>query len=387
MQSDASRGTISRSGAVQSDAVRGSTSRTGGAQAGSTRDAGRVGSNDRVIRDSRTASGNGRQGIGNGARGSTLGDRPVIGDDRRSTYGNDRRVIGNRSTLSRPDWRPNYHSARWDRNVWYPRYWWRPPVRVYSPSYLRIHWPRIHVQIDWPWLVRYERDWAPVYRYRQTYRIEAGYGDRRDWTNVQVETVYSHQVRYADGDRASIEVRIDRIEIYDGDRFLGYVDRLPENMSRIDATVYRNGEVEFDQDIFLLGDPYVGFEVIATRPYDGWVMDDYRADDGYRAGSVDLGRNRVDPIRRSRFFDPESYSPMVPISLLPDRDGWLWDYGSEALSARVDDYDYYYGSGSARGAAPAYDSEPLTQEDSWSFDTRLGSELQFNRQSTIQRVR
>ncbi len=363
---------------------------------------------DRSVRDGRIPSGQGREA--GGGRVAVGSERPVIGSDRtvrdsRSTVGRDRpvidggrqvigrersvnpydnrRVVGGRSVLTRPDWRPTYHAARWDRTVWYPRYWWRPPVRVYTPTYLRVHWPRIHVHIEWPWLIRYERAWAPVYRYRQTYRIEVGWGSRRDWSNIEVETVYSHRVRYATDDRASIAIRIERVEIYDDGRYLGYVDRLPDNLSRIDATVYRDGAVEFDQDIFLMGDPFVGFEIIATRPYDGWVMDDYRVEDGYRAGAVDLGRNRVEPIRRSRFFDPEGYGAMVPVSLLPDRDGWLWDYGVEALSARTDDYDAYYGGRSDR----AWNGEPLTQEDTWSFDTRGGAELRFDRRSSIQRVR
>jgi hypothetical protein len=235
-------------------------------------------------------------------------------------------------------------------------------------------------------MLRFERSWAPRYRYRQVIRVEVNRGGRRDWSNIEVETFYRHSVRRATADYAEIDIEIERVELYDGDAFLGYVDSLPGDLRRIQATVYRNGEVRFDREVQLLGDPYAGFEIVSTRHYGGdWVYDDYRAEDGYRAGRVDLGRHRVDSIRRSRLFDPYEFSGAPPVSLLPDQDGWLWDYGVDALSAGYDDYDYYYGGNAAapRGTTLDY---PAQYSDEWSYQTRDGADLRYERDSAIQRV-
>jgi hypothetical protein len=293
-------------------------------------------------------------------------------------------VFGDRSRLVRRDIR----SIITDRTHVVPRYRYRPYVNVWSRPVIRSYWPLIHVHLDWPWLVRYERHWAPRYRYRQVIRVEVYHDGRRDWSNVEVETYYRHSVRRATADWAEIDIEIDQIDVYDGNRYLGYVDRLPGDLKKIRATVYRNGDIRFDREVFLVGDPFVGFEVISTRHYDGWAQDNYRPDDGYRAGRVDLGRHRVQPIRRSRLWDPYRYTGVVPVSLLPDQQGWLWDYGVEALSAVYDDYDYYYGgTGAVAPRGPSEDPGLLYGADEWSYKTRDGADVRYERESNLERVR
>ncbi len=319
----------------------------------------------------------GRPGAGavrNGAEGRTS---RVIGSRNGSV------VPGTRSTLRRDRLR----SAVRDRTRVLPRYRYRPYVNVWSRPIIRARWPLIHVHLDWPWLVRYERRWAPRYRYRQVIRVEVVHDGRRDWSDVEVETFYRHSVRRATADWAEIDIEIDQIDVYDGDRYLGYVANLPQELRTIRATVYRSGEIRFDREVFLVGDPRVGFEVISTRHYDGWVQDSYRPEDGYRAGRVDLRRHRVLPIRRSRLWDPYRYTGVVPVSLLPDQQGWLWDYGVEALSAVYDDYDWYYGGAGTMAPRGASEDPGLVGADEWSYQTRDGADIRYERESSLDRVR
>jgi len=289
-------------------------------------------------------------------------------------------VVGTRSTLRRE----RYRRAVLIRPHVVPTYRYRPYVAVWSRPVIRARWPHLHVHLDWPWLIRYERRWAPRYRYRQVIRVEVYHDGRRDWSDVEVETFYRHTVRRATADWAEIDIEIDQIDVYDGNRYLGYVDRLPAELRTIRATVYRNGEINFDREVFLVGDPRIGFEVVSTRRYDGWVQDYYRSEDGYRAGRVDLRRHRVHRIRRSRLWSPYRYTGVVPVSLLPDQQGWLWDYGIEALSAADDNYDWYYGGSGAR--APSEDPG-LYGADEWSYQTRDGADVRYERESNLERVR
>jgi hypothetical protein len=290
--------------------------------------------------------------------------------------------VGNRSTL-----RDRYRDGR--RVVIPSRRWeYRRPLGRryydYTPTYVRTRWPRINTYIVWPWQVRYERHWAPRYRYRQVIRVETVINGRRNQADVEVETVYTHSVREANDQFAIVDIEIERVEIYQGNRFLGYVEDVPSRLRRTSATVYRDGDVIFDRDIFLVGDSYVGFEMVSTQAYDGYVLDAYHHTDGYLAGKVDLRRHRVSTVRSSRLFKPHRFDGLVPISLLPSDEGWLADYGFEAISASYDDYDWYYG-GQSR-PTNAYRAEPLRQEDAWDYTTEDGADIAFKRESQILRV-
>jgi hypothetical protein len=216
-------------------------------------------------------------------------------------------------------------------------------------------------------------------------RVETVVGGRRHESNVEVETIYNHRIRRATDEYAEVDVEIERLEIYHEGQYVGYVENLPDRLRKTRATVYRDGTVEFSRELFLVGDPYVGFEVVSTRAYDGYVLDAYHHSDGYYAGRVDLRSNRVRTIRSSRLFKPGRFDGLVPISLLPRDEGWLGDYGIDAISATGDDYNRYYGGGASR-SAPLSGIDPLQQEDGWEYRTEEGSDITFERKSRIQRV-
>lgn len=272
----------------------------------------------------------------------------------------------------------------------------RAPERIYIPSKrvnryrpvvrydnrIRVSHPRIHVNIAWPWQIRYQRHWAPRYRYRQVVIVHTGSGRSARSEQVEMETTYRHRVVFADDRKAVLAIEIENVAVYSDGRFVGSVDHIPASLARLEATVYRDGEITFDRDVFLVGDRRAGFEMISTRFYDDNVMSGYRANDGYRVGRVDFRRDRVNLTNRSRLFDPYSSYGHIPISLLPENEGWLWDFGADAISAASDDYDGYYGG--------AWSPRAGIADRSASFETSYtapnGLDVRLSRESRIQRV-
>ena len=210
-----------------------------------------------------------------------------------------------------------------------------------------------------------------------------------------METQYRHRVISSNEQMAELEIQIEAIDLYYEGQHLGSVDDIPENLGTVYATIYADGQVNFDREVFVLGDPRVGFEMVSTPYYNGYVMDEYRQGDGYRAGRLDLRLGRVYNVSSSRLFDPFAASGYVPISLLPENEGWLWDYGAEAMSSVADNYDYYYGAqngGSGIGSngrssgVSGYQSEPLFSADEYQFRTRAGADVSIKRDTEIQRI-
>lgn len=271
--------------------------------------------------------------------------------------------------------------------------WRERPSRIYVPPKTSPHVrhapsrhlrPHAHIEIVWPWEFRYRRGWAPRYQYRQVVYIESGWGHRRYDSRLDVRTIYRHRVRYATRDKAEVEIRIEGLELYENGRYLGEVRRIPRSLSRIEATIYRNGRVRFDRDVFVVGDRRAGFELVSTRHYGGFVLDAYERSHGYRAGAIDLRRGRVVPVRYSRLFDPYDFGGFVPVSLLPEEAGWLFDYGYDSPSGYhgYDDEDYYYGyrGGDGRYNGGRYDDDRYDDdwydEDDWSYDRRPSGQVQ-----------
>ena len=244
---------------------------------------------------------------------------------------------------------------------------------------------RINVHISWPWVVRYERHWSPRYRYRQVVYVQARWGSKDRTTRVEMETVYRHKVKYATDDYAVLDIDIEEIALYEGDRYLGTVDRIPAKLSSIEATVYRDGAITFDRDVFIVGDRRKGFELISTEFYNDYAMAKYRDRDGYRAGRLNLRSGKVSSIRRSRLFNPRNFQGYAPISLLPEDEGWLWDYGVDAISAVSDDYDAYYGYADSRRNGYRT-SDAMRSSNEYSYSTDFGAEFNVKRESQIQRV-
>ena len=225
-----------------------------------------------------------------------------------------------------------------------------PKRRVYiPPAYTLFHRSRpglnIHLDIRWPWEFRFRRRWAPRYRYRQVVYIEANWGYGHRQSRIDVRTVYRHNVRYASANRAEVDIYIDRIELYEDGRFLGDVYNIPTGMSQITATINRNGRITFNRDVFLVGDPFTGFEMVSTRHYDSFILNAFSVSHGYRAGVLNLRSGRVVEAGRSRFMETSQFAGYVPISLLPEDTSWLFDFGNESYSGYYfgNNETYYYG--------------------------------------------
>lgn len=204
----------------------------------------------------------------------------------------------------------------------------------------------IHVDIDiaWPWPRRHRRSWRPRYQYRQAITVRAGWGHHRHReARIDVRTRYRQRVRSASPHRAVVDIVIEAIELYADGQYLGRVDRIPRRLSHVRATIYRGGGVTYERDLFLVGAPEVGFELIATRHYDRYVLDAYRSGHDIEVGVLDLQYGEVVPVRRSRLFHPARFEGFVPISLLPEDPTWRYDYGHGAISARYrgDGYQTY----------------------------------------------
>ena len=258
--------------------------------------------------------------------------------------------------------------------------------------------------------------------------MNIGWGQRYRKAEIDVRTEYHQKVRYADNRKAVVDIYLDKIEIYENGYYYGSVQRIPDRLAHIEATIYRNGDVVYDRDVFIVGDPHVGFEMISTQHYDGYVLDHYRDAHGYEVGRLNLRKRRVELRRYSKLFDPYSFTGHAPISLLPER-RYLADYGYESVSYNYytedcdpyyggsyddDYYDYYEDGGydtyrTPRGnssyprnsRAPDVDypiqneqaiqasiaaSGPLKLNNNSSFTTQAGVSLNFERQGQLERI-
>ena len=258
-----------------------------------------------------------------------------------------------------------------------------------------------YVDRSWPWERRRRSGWSPLYEYRQVVVADAGWGRHRRAARLDVRTIYRHRVRNANHRRAVVDIDIERIELYQGGRFLGEVHHVPNKLGRVRATLHRNGRLRFDRQVFLLGDRRSGFEMISTRHYDRHVLDAYDRGHGFRAGVLNLWRGRVDPVRHSRLFDPYDFNGFVPIDLLPENRGWLFDYGAGSVSGYHyrddvygDVYDdvLYYGYGGDHGPAPHFSTRPSTdlpalrETGRREVTTVRGARIELERAAELRRI-
>ena len=142
---------------------------------------------------------------------------------------------------------------------------------------------------------------------------------------------------------------------------------------------------------------------------------------GMRVGVVDLQRQRVIRSSHSRLFDPYDFQGYVPVSLLPENQSWLLDYGNGSFSESYYDYDpYYYGGYSDYGdeydnpyygndyyeedyyedeqgrpnysvrstvAEGNFNVEPLSQVYDRNYRTESGANIRLKRETEFIRVR
>lgn len=369
--------------------VRSNGSRSEGVRSGSDRNRGNrdtrsVVSKDRS-RDQRATNGRDRRAGSSARTGERVLDRSsngrVAAARGASRTSRDRNIVidGRRARLSLPGVQANWRSYG-DRHVRFRTRLHVRPTRYY-------HRPHTHisVHIAWPWKVRYQRHWSPRYRYRQVVIVKSDWNRSYRTSRIEMETTYRHRVRFATDEYAVLDIDIEQVALYDNGRYIGMVDRIPAHLSSIEATVFRNGDIAFDRDIFLVGDRRSGFEIISTPFYDGYAGQGYRYGDDVRVGQVDLRRHRVRSKGYSRLFDPNRWRGHAPISLLPEDEGWLWDFGADAISAACDDYDAYYGFGA--GHSGGWSSrDAFETQSTYGYDTAFGAHFNVERSATIRRV-
>jgi hypothetical protein len=292
-------------------------------------------SDPRVQRNAETRSGS------TGARGATTGtDRDAAAQAAQPPRTG--RIVSVPGSRDERRWDPNA-TVRSDRAGHNDRY---RDDRYRNDRYRddryrdrRDGWPRFDLNINWPWEHRYRSGWSPRYRYRQVVYAESGYRRDRYETRYEVRTVYRQRVLSASGSRAHVELLLDELEVRQNGRYVGRITRLPSGFERIRATLYRNGRIDFEKELYVVGDAREGFEIVATRGYDGYAFARWRRGDDLRAAYLDFRRQRAEPVYRSRFFDPYDYRGYAPIAILPDDADWLGDFGPYSASA----YPYYGG--------------------------------------------
>ena len=219
------------------------------------------------------------------------------------------------------------------------------------------------IDINWPWERRYSSGWSPRYRYRQVVYAESGRGRDRYETRYEVRTLYRQRVLSASGSRAQVELMLEELEVLQNGRYVGRITRLPSGFERIRATIYRNGRADFERELYVVGDAREGFELVATRGYDGYAFANWRRGDDLRAAYLDFRQQRAEPIQYSRLFDPYQHRGFTPISILPDDADWLGDFGPYSASAYP-----YYGGGYDRGYDGArYDGGGYGRDDRYYY--------------------
>ena len=253
-------------------------------------------------------------------------------------------------------------SVRYHRPVNKSNRWYRYDRRHKRYVHVSSH---IYIGSRWPWRVRFERHWRPRYRYRQVVYVNVGWGSNRRAERVDVSTTYRQRVIAANDDYAEVEIDIESIDIHQGGRYVGYVDRIPSRVSKVRAKIWSDGAIEFDRNVFIVGDRYSGFDIVATQYYDDYLLNAYRKGDRFDVARVDIRNHRARNVRSSRAFDPYNFSGNVPISLLPDDDR-LWDYGNDVMSQ--------------------YDSSRYRRDLSVDYRTGNGLDVEMRGETFLERV-
>lgn len=305
----------SRSGAVKRGSDRGGNARTGGT-------VGR--GNDRQSGGTVGRGGNDRSGgavrRGDHRAGKRGGNIVIDGDDRRDRDRRDREWDRrDRDWDRRERDRRDREWQRRDRDRRGGAVIFVPPGHA-KKKYVPYHHRRarrshVDVRVHWPWVIRYEQHWHPRVRARHVIHVDIGWGSSRRSARMEFETVYRQRVRHANRDYAVIDIDIEEVVIYRDGRYIGRVDRIPGHLSRATATVWRNGALEYDRDLFVVGNTFTGFELVSEE-----YLPNGRT--RIRAGEVDLRTGRVYGVGRSRLYDPYAPDRFYVQSLLPEDVAW-----------------------------------------------------------------
>ena len=315
----------------------------------------RIGNNGRVNRDDRNRRN------GNNGRVNSRVDRRNWSRIERNTrrtrldgYGRKGRVhrdLGKRYKNKRGGWsfniwlnsRTRRHFGNRNYYRYHPYYGRYDKYSYYRRNYYRRGRAALGFYIHIPFFKsHYRSGYTRRFVYRQRFKSNSHYNGRSYGVELNVHTQLKKKVRNISRDRVKIEFEIERISLFDGNVFLGDVDRIPGNLDEIEAVVHPDGYVEFDKMVHLIGDLDSGFELISTRHYNGSLLSSYENGHRMDVGELDLRDGRVHKVRNSRLFNPyDGYNGLVPISLLPDDE----QYGFQYLAGGHDyDHDYYRGN-------------------------------------------
>ena len=294
-----------------------------------------------------------------------------------------------RHQVSHVNKRYDRHSHK--RYVYRHRRYHRPHSRGVSIGfYIRI--PTVR------WHVGHSRRFA----YRQ---IVSGHpaGD------VEVVSTVRRKIRSVHREYVDVEFELVRLELASAGRFLGTVDRFPGDLRRMRAKIYRDGFVQFDRMLYVVGNDYDGFELLSTRYCGGDLgRASYECLDP-KAGEIDFYDERVHSTRYSRLLPLAQTGRSVPVALVPDEEylgfQYMVGYGGSSDGYYSGSYDYsslsrYDGNGTAFRISPengiggfesAQDgwtdvSGEFTHQSVVPYPTDGGGSFELQRQTVIQAI-
>ncbi|HUF11300.1 MAG TPA: hypothetical protein VMO47_18405, partial [Rhodothermales bacterium] len=287
-------------------------------------------------------------------------------------------------------------NERYDRH-WHKRYVYKH--RRYHRHYSRGVSTGFYIRIP---TVRWHVGHSRRFAYRQ---IVSGHpaGD------VDVVSTVRRKIRSVHREYVDIEFELVRLELASAGRFLGTVDRFPGDLRRMRAKIYRDGFVQFDRMLYVVGTDYDGFELLSTRYCGGDLgRASYDCLDP-KAGEIDLYDERVHSTRYSRLLPLAQTGFSVPVALVPDEEylgfQYMVGYGGSSDGYYSGSFDYsslsrYDGNGTAfRIPAERGVSGFESSQDEWndvsgefahqsvvSYPAEGGGSFELQRQTVIQVV-
>jgi hypothetical protein len=181
----------------------------------------------------------------------------------------------------------------------------------------------------WPWWRWYRTGVSPQFAYRQVVETVPRRGRRTQ--RFEIRTRYRYVPRRVSRRVAEVDVLITGIDIYRRGRFLGSIERIPPEIRRTRARVFRNRPARIDREIAVMGGDGFGYELIALRPERAWKRPVVLA-----AARVNVRRGAAIPVRRSSLVHLRGARYLTPIPLLPPKLGRI---SPELLRYHISYYD------------------------------------------------
>lgn len=174
--------------------------------------------------------------------------------------------------------------------------------------------------------------------------------------DVEVVSTFKRKIRGVHREYVDVEFELDRIEVVSRGQFLGEADRFPGSLRTMRAKVYRDGFVQFDRMLYVVGNDYTGFELLSTRYCGGdLTRAAYECLDA-RAGDVDFYDERVHSTGYSELLGLAQSGRAVSVALVPDEEylgfQYVVGYGRSSDGYYSGSFDYsslsrYDGDGTA----------------------------------------